>query len=375
MDRKRIIIFIFIFGLFLPLSYVSAGTILSTNKYAWSNNVGYINFENVVVSDGSISGYAWSANNGWIKFNPALGGVANDGNGNLSGSAWGDSLGWIDFDNVSINPSTGKFSGTATGQLVGTINFDCSNYCDVRTDWRKAAVSNTSGSISSIPNMNLLPPVNARNIPLIVNTNQPGVLVQDTDAGEVKIEIPSMVTNDQATFFVVEEPLENANNYLLLDDIALINNAFYNVYAKDKNGNLIHFFAKPITISLPIPENLLYTENLAVYWLNEENWQWVLIPDAVFSGNKVTFQVNHLTKFAIFSSKKEILNLKNKPISSINLPLDKKQKYQERQKDLLKKDNFFFYMGKKIKANLGFFVIMLSVLIILLAKKNRKKYY
>ncbi|OHA24833.1 MAG: hypothetical protein A3D52_02555 [Candidatus Taylorbacteria bacterium RIFCSPHIGHO2_02_FULL_44_36] len=127
-----------ILTLFLPLSFVSAGTITSPYKYAWSNNAGYINFENVVVDDGALSGYAWSANYGWIKFNPAQGGVLSDGAGNLSGSAWGEKLGWIDFNNVSINPSTGRFSGTATGTLIGTITFDCPNYCDVRTDWRQA---------------------------------------------------------------------------------------------------------------------------------------------------------------------------------------------------------------------------------------------
>ncbi len=128
-------------GLFLPLFPVSAGTILSPYQYAWSDASGYINFANVDVSDGALSGYAWSANFGWIKFNPAQGGVLNDGTGNLSGSAWGEQLGWIDFDNVLINTTSGKFSGTATGELVGTITFDCPSYCDVRTDWKPAAVA------------------------------------------------------------------------------------------------------------------------------------------------------------------------------------------------------------------------------------------
>jgi len=98
--------------------------------------VGYINFENVIVDNSTLSGYAWSENAGWIKFNPAQGGVTQDGNGNLSGSAWGERLGWIDFGNVAIDTANGQFSGTATGTLVGTITFDCPNYCDVRADWR-----------------------------------------------------------------------------------------------------------------------------------------------------------------------------------------------------------------------------------------------
>ena len=132
----------------MPLSYVSAGTVLSSHKYAWSNNVGYINFENVIVNDSALSGSAWSANKGFIKFNPAQGGVLNDGTGSLSGSAWGEQLGWIDFDNVSINGATGRFSGTATGSLVGIITFDCPNYCDVETDWRQTSVSITPAPVA-----------------------------------------------------------------------------------------------------------------------------------------------------------------------------------------------------------------------------------
>ena len=168
MPRQKLTIFISILGLFLPLSFVSAGTILSSHKYAWSNNVGYINFEDVTVSDSVLGGHAWSANKGWINFAPAQGGVSNDGAGNLSGSAWGEQLGWIDFDNVSINPSTGQFSGTATGELVGTITFDCPNYCDVETetDWRQAAtpvaVSSGGGGGGSISTPTLLDSVTAQ---------------------------------------------------------------------------------------------------------------------------------------------------------------------------------------------------------------------
>src|SRR3989338_1876959 len=101
MLKKKLTIFLWIvgtcfvssFGLFLP-SYVSAGTVLSSHTYAWSNNVGYINFENVTVNYSSLGGHAWSDNKGWINFAPAQGEVSSDGTGNLSGSAWGEQLGW-----------------------------------------------------------------------------------------------------------------------------------------------------------------------------------------------------------------------------------------------------------------------------------------
>lgn len=148
MSKLKFSILIYILGLLTPVAYVSAGIIISPYKYAWSNNYGYINFEDVVVNDNSLSGYAWSENAGWINFSPTEGGVSNDGKGNLSGSAWGENLGYIDFSGVSINLSTGKFSGTATGSLVGTITFDC-HYCDVETNWREAAPSTVLSPMSS----------------------------------------------------------------------------------------------------------------------------------------------------------------------------------------------------------------------------------
>ena len=82
--RFKIFAFIFLLGFFSCSYFVFAGTI-STYKYAWSNKVGYINFENVTVSDSVLSGYAWSKNSGWINFSPSQSGVLNDGDGNLPG--------------------------------------------------------------------------------------------------------------------------------------------------------------------------------------------------------------------------------------------------------------------------------------------------
>ena len=115
MKIKRPVIILFLIGLFIPAYFSFAGTVLSSYKYAWSSNVGYINFENVIVGDNLLSGYAWSKNSGWINMNPSKGGVLNDSAGHLSGYAWGEGLGWIDFSGVSISTTTGKFSGVATG--------------------------------------------------------------------------------------------------------------------------------------------------------------------------------------------------------------------------------------------------------------------
>ncbi len=122
------------------------GTIDTTYKYAWSENIGWINFGNtggnVHVTDTKLTGYAWSDTFGWINLSPITAGVLNDGNGNLSGNAWGENTGWIDFAGVTID-NDGYFHGFANGTITGQINFNCANNgtCGasdfkVRTDWR-----------------------------------------------------------------------------------------------------------------------------------------------------------------------------------------------------------------------------------------------
>lgn len=139
------------FSIFAP-AFASErdGTIDSTNKYAWCNNTGWINFGdtdgNIHITDSGITGYAWDENYGWIKMNPANSGVTINSSGALSGKAWGENTGWIDFSGVSINCS-GRFSGSATGDYVGTITFDCAN-CNVSTDYRPQSCGGGGGGPS-----------------------------------------------------------------------------------------------------------------------------------------------------------------------------------------------------------------------------------
>lgn len=146
----------------LPV-FVSAsntdGTIDATNKYAWGQNIGWINFGtsqgNVHVTDSQLTGYAWTENTGWINLNPSTSNyVHNDSNGTLSGYAWGEGTGYIDFTGVTID-STGYFHGYASSTISGKISFNCTNgnSCGssnfaVQTDWRPAN-SRTSSNTSS----------------------------------------------------------------------------------------------------------------------------------------------------------------------------------------------------------------------------------
>jgi len=159
-----IIFFVFFVGsFFLVYKYEvfassTDGTIDSSDKYAWGENIGWVSFGtsegDVGVTDAYLSGYAWGENIGWISLNcsndSSCGtvdyGIANDGEGSLSGYAWGENIGWIDFDptygGVTIN-SSGEFLGSAWGENIGWIVFNCAttDSCvtvdyKVKTDWR-----------------------------------------------------------------------------------------------------------------------------------------------------------------------------------------------------------------------------------------------
>ena len=138
-----------------------AANIDSTDKYAWSSQTGWQNYNPThggvtVVSAGAngyLAGYVWTENAGWIKLGAGTGpynntgptdwGVNMDASGNLSGYAWSKQVGWINFHpthgQVTVNTGTGRFDGFAWGENIGWIHFqNASPAYNVRTttfDW------------------------------------------------------------------------------------------------------------------------------------------------------------------------------------------------------------------------------------------------
>ena len=128
------------------------GTIDSTNKWAWSENAGWIDFGTsggtVHVTDSALTGYAYGENIGWISLNCSNTSsctdnsyaVANNGEGTLSGYAWSENAGWINFapaaGGVTIS-SSGVFSGYAYSENLGWIVFATDHAAT--TDWRLAS--------------------------------------------------------------------------------------------------------------------------------------------------------------------------------------------------------------------------------------------
>ncbi|SJZ87962.1 hypothetical protein SAMN02745119_01883 [Trichlorobacter thiogenes] len=128
------------------LSFVTAAlasNISSTEKYAWSETSGWINFApssgGVTLYVDHLEGFAWSESIGWIKLGSHTDGgsfiYANTSNADwgvnrigdaLSGFAWSETSGWINFapsgGGVTINSTTGALDGFGWSEALGWLH-------------------------------------------------------------------------------------------------------------------------------------------------------------------------------------------------------------------------------------------------------------
>jgi uncharacterized repeat protein (TIGR02543 family) len=133
-------------------NFVEVGAMVpGNNRYAWSENSGWINFAPDagavtarIAAPGSLAGFAWHENIGWISFAASAtsrlhANTASDNwgvniaqNGKLSGYAWSENAGWINFDSThadaAINQQTGAITGRAWAENLGWISFSGTNY-------------------------------------------------------------------------------------------------------------------------------------------------------------------------------------------------------------------------------------------------------
>lgn len=118
----------------------------SVDKFAWSENCGFLNFRDggCHVSSAFLSGFVWGENIGWINMGSGAGPYANldgasagvnldPGTGALSGLAWGENVGWINFSGGSLasppsparlDTAAQRLRGFAWGENIGWINLD-----------------------------------------------------------------------------------------------------------------------------------------------------------------------------------------------------------------------------------------------------------
>ena len=95
------------------------GTITPNPKYAFGENLGWINFGcdncNVHVTDTGLTGYAWSPSHGWINLSPSGSGITN----NCSIVSFDSATTYGVVINYAINSSNNENS---TGQIMASWN-------------------------------------------------------------------------------------------------------------------------------------------------------------------------------------------------------------------------------------------------------------
>lgn len=158
MRNRLIILSIIIFSLLVFGNNIFAsltnGTIDPSYHYAWGENVGFVDFADITITDSSLSGSAYGENIGWIDLST----ITNTTGGVLGGYAWGENIGWVDFSKVTIG-TNGIFTGGAYGENIGWITFGTGNN-KVLTDWRPLSVrptASTSGSYVGFRNNYTIP--------------------------------------------------------------------------------------------------------------------------------------------------------------------------------------------------------------------------
>lgn len=132
----------------------------SVNKFAWSENIGWMNWRDAGAPAGSqgadiagsyLSGFVWCENTGYVNLGdgtPANGSAYLNTSGldfgvnilpdqRLGGLAWGENVGWINFGPFATLPiaqqarfdtSSGRLRGYAWGENLGWVNLDDSNH-------------------------------------------------------------------------------------------------------------------------------------------------------------------------------------------------------------------------------------------------------
>lgn len=171
---------------------IFASSIDPENKYAWSENTGWLNFADsnaqVRVFNDHLEGYVWSENVGWIRLgvysnggthsyansSASNWGVNNDGVGNLSGYAWSENTGWINFNSanggpVTVDSSTGAFAGYAWSENVGWIHFQNA------TPAYRVNLQDADLSVSKTAGTNPVTPGDDLTYTITVTNNGPGI--------------------------------------------------------------------------------------------------------------------------------------------------------------------------------------------------------
>ena len=199
-------------------------------------------------------------------------------------------------------PSTYACNDGVDNDSDGLIDYPNDSGCSSASDNDETNIVAVSGGGGSGEGGFFTPShINSFDAPLSISSDQSGTLTQTMSAEKsVKLEIPSNSVSSETTFTISEEILLITDAPKPAVKAELTGDNVFRVIAKDSAGKLVHTFLQELTITITIPTLPDDTTNVGLYYFDTAQQLWVLIPDAVFGDEIVTFQVDHLTDFAIF---------------------------------------------------------------------------
>jgi hypothetical protein len=147
---------IILMSLAIPAAAFAQTNIDATNKFAWGENIGWMNWrdsgspvgaQGAFIGTTFCAGFLWCENVGYVNLGdgtPANGssyanatgadfGVNRQNDNRLGGLAWGENIGWINFGPFATLPAaqqarfdsaSGRLRGFAWGENIGWINLD-----------------------------------------------------------------------------------------------------------------------------------------------------------------------------------------------------------------------------------------------------------
>jgi len=140
------------------------------------------------------------------------------------------------------------------------------------------------------------------NQPMTILPSQEGNATMNFgDQGSVGITVPAGAISGETTFNIQQGTVNS--NQIPSNTVGafMVGNRVFNINGEDATGNAVRNFNSNLTITITLPDMPADTTGLGVYYFDDTNNEWVLVPGATFdpvSGN-VIFQVNHLTEFAV----------------------------------------------------------------------------
>jgi len=221
------------------------------------------------------------------------------------------------YKNDSLLTTTSNTSYSDTGLSASiAYNYKIRSYISsLKSDFSAVVLATTEAEPAPDPPVNSgggggggsTPPapttVNSSNTSLTVSSTQAGTVDYTfTDTSSAEIEIPIGAVSSNTTFSIAQGeltadqiPLETTGAFMVGDQI-------FNINAVDSNNNSVTSFNENLIITFTIPDLPEDTTDLAIYYFKESTNEWILVSGSEFNttDKTATFDVNHLTKFAIF---------------------------------------------------------------------------